>query len=97
MHQVLFVGGPIDGRHVVLQHLPREYRVALTPAVSPVPYSGTEGQVTLTPRTFEYVRQEMPYIHGVHVYIPIDWTNTAFIDPVQRVLTALFRGYVGRP
>lgn len=96
MHSVLFIGGPSDGRHVVLAHLPREYRVALQPEFTQSAVGGVEGQVFLDPRTFDYTRLSVPYLTGMHVYVPVDWTNNAFIDPVQRVLTALVRGYVGR-
>lgn len=95
MYQVLFIGGPSDGRHVILAHPPREYRVALQPEVERMAFSPPD-QVVLTPRTFEYTRLSVPYLSGALVYVPVDWLNNMHIDPVQRTLTALVRGYVGR-
>lgn len=89
-----FIGGPWDGRVVVLRE-PRDYfEVAVLPplpAYIPVEEEFTEA---ITVERFTYHREYAP---GEQiVFIPSDWRNDPKHTPGEKMINALLRGYVGR-
>lgn len=92
---VLFVAGPADGQLRQMHATPQFYRVALEPEVERMSVygDGSPEQVVLSPRHFEYIHMR---IAGHIFYVPEDWQRGPY-DIYERVITALQRGYVGRP
>lgn len=89
-----FVGGPWDGKTVVLRE-PRDYfEVAIMP---PLPsYLPSDEDVATCPtfERFTYVREWVP--GNSHVFIPRDWTKDPTNTAGEKLIHALLRGYVGR-
>lgn len=93
---VLFVGGPEDGKRVAFTTAPPpSYRVAVIPRL-PVYADVDDHREEVNYEQFEYRTQRMPGNTGFVAY-PTAWDALPNETGFERVMSALMRGYVGRP
>lgn len=96
-HEVLFVGGPWDGRQMVLPALRPYFPVNVQQSITIAPVvGGVEGQVAPSLCVEQFVYKYLALATS-KVYVPMDWMDNIHVNIYERTLKALTRGYVGRP